>query len=140
MRREARRTLHSLSAAYQTGVDSSEYEVIAIDNGSALPLSEQEVQNHGPNFQYHFFSTDSVSPVDAVNAGVKMATGEYISVIVDGARGGTEKCRHFLVGEAGAIHPIRCRHLRVFSYQKVSLTTVSVTLMLEQWNNLTVRQ
>jgi hypothetical protein len=86
MRREARRTLHSLSAAYQTGVDSSEYEVIAIDNGSALPLSEQEVQSHGPNFQYHFFSTDSVSPVDAVNAGVKMATGEYISVIVDGAR------------------------------------------------------
>jgi hypothetical protein len=55
MRREARRTLHSLSAAYQTGVDSSEYEVIAIDNGSALPLSEQEVQSHGPNFQYHFF-------------------------------------------------------------------------------------
>ena len=34
MRREAERTLHSLSRAYQRGVDDLDYEVIVIDNGS----------------------------------------------------------------------------------------------------------
>lgn len=86
MRREARRTLHSLCTRYQTGVDASEYEVIVIDNGSTFALSAEETQAYGPNFRYHFFATDSVSPVDAINAGVRMATGEHIAAIVDGAR------------------------------------------------------
>ncbi|MFC1575884.1 glycosyltransferase family 2 protein [Gemmatimonadota bacterium] len=86
MQREGRRTLYSLSTAYQTDVDASEYEVIAIDNGSAHPLTADEVQGHGPNFRYHFFTTEAVSPVDAINAGVGMATGEYVAVLVDGAR------------------------------------------------------
>lgn len=86
MQREARRTLYSLSNAYQAGVDTSEYEVIAIDNGSAQPLLADEVRGYGPNFRYDFFETESVSPVDAVNAGAAMATGKHIAVIVDGAR------------------------------------------------------
>lgn len=86
MRREARRTLHSLSSAYQTGVSASDYEVIAIDNSSEHPLTAEEVQAHGPNFRFHYFETDSVSPADAVNAGARLATGEQIAVIVDGAR------------------------------------------------------
>lgn len=86
MRREARRTLYSLNTMYQTDVKSSDYEVIAIDNGSTKPLNPDEVCSYGPNFRYHFFATSSVSPVDAVNAGVSMAKGEYVAVIVDGAR------------------------------------------------------
>ena len=35
MRREAARTLHSLSRAYQRDIDNLDYEVIAIENGSA---------------------------------------------------------------------------------------------------------
>lgn len=34
MNREARRTLYALSIAYQSDVPESDYEVIAIDNGS----------------------------------------------------------------------------------------------------------
>lgn len=86
MRREARRTLYSLSAAHQANVEASEYEVIAIDNGSAQPLCAEEVERRGPNFRHHFFDTDSVSPVEAVNAGVDMAASEHVAVIVDGAR------------------------------------------------------
>lgn len=86
MRREAQRTLFSLSTKHQTDVDLSDYEVIAIDNGSTQPLSPEEVEGYGANFRYHFFETSSVSPVDAVNAGVDMATGENVAVIVDGAR------------------------------------------------------
>ena len=86
MRREAERTLFSLSEKYQQDVDHSDYEVIAIDNGSNKPLDEAIVQSMGPNFRYHYFDTDSVSPVDAVNYGAEIARGKFIACIVDGAR------------------------------------------------------
>jgi glycosyltransferase involved in cell wall biosynthesis len=86
MQREARRTLYSLNTIYQTNVKPSDYEVIAIDNGSTKALKSDEICNYGPNFRYYFFATNSASPVDAVNAGVSMAMGKYVAVIVDGAR------------------------------------------------------
>ncbi len=43
MRREARRTLFSLTDGYQRGIEVGSYEVIAIDNGSNEPLDETEV-------------------------------------------------------------------------------------------------
>lgn len=86
MRREARRTLFSLSAAYQRGVSAQAYEVIAIDNGSSAPLDPAEVAQFGPNFRYHFAQTDSVSPVGAMNLGAQMARGRSLAIIVDGAR------------------------------------------------------
>lgn len=86
MQREARRTLFSLCTRYQNDVELGDYEVIAIDNGSAQPLSSDDVRGYGENFLHHFFATDAVSPADAVNAGVDMATGENVAVIVDGAR------------------------------------------------------
>jgi glycosyltransferase involved in cell wall biosynthesis len=86
MQREAKRTLHSLSTAYQNDVSEADYEVIAIDNASRQPLNAEQVKSNGANFRYHFYETCSVSPVDAVNTGVEMATGEHIAVIVDGAR------------------------------------------------------
>ena len=86
MTREAFRTLYSLSPAYQTGLVSEDYEVIAIDNGSAQPLDGDWVQSLGPQFSCHMFETLSASPVEAVNAGARMATGDLLAVIVDGAR------------------------------------------------------
>jgi glycosyltransferase involved in cell wall biosynthesis len=86
MRREAERTLYTLSSQYQTGVDADDWEVIAIDNGSSEPLNPEDVTKFGHNFSYHFFPTDSISPAAAVNYGVQMARGEFISCIVDGAR------------------------------------------------------
>ena len=86
MPREARRTLYSLSTNYQQGVKADQYEVIAVDNGSPRPLDGDMVSAHGPNFRYHFHDTDAVSPVEAVNLGVEMARGEFVAVIVDGAR------------------------------------------------------
>ena len=55
MRREARRTLYSLNTMYQTNVKCSDYEVIAIDNGSTKPLRPDEVCSYGSNFRYQFF-------------------------------------------------------------------------------------
>lgn len=86
MRREARRTLYSLSPAYQQGVSEDDYEVIAIDNASSEPLDPDEVSRFGANFRYLFFETDSVSPVEAMNYGAAQARGKSLSIIVDGAR------------------------------------------------------
>ncbi|MCP4305450.1 MAG: glycosyltransferase family 2 protein [bacterium] len=86
MRREAQRTLYSLSRAYQRNVDGLDYEVIAIDNASAQPLDDDMVKTFGPNFRYHCCDTTSVSPVTAVNHGVALAQGDVVAVIVDGAR------------------------------------------------------
>lgn len=86
MQREARRTLHSLSTRYQKGVTAEQYEVIAVENGSTRALDGDFVLSHGPNFRYHFHDTEAVSPVEAVNLGVDMARGEFVAVIVDGAR------------------------------------------------------
>ena len=86
MAREAERTLLTLGATYQSGVSTANYEIIAIDNGSGQPLSPDRVAAMGPNFRYHFLDTTSASPVDAVNLGVEMARGEFVAVIVDGAR------------------------------------------------------
>jgi glycosyltransferase involved in cell wall biosynthesis len=86
MRREAERTLYSLGSDYQEGVPGENYEVIAIDNGSKLPLDEAQVREFGSNFRYRYFQTDSASPAAAINFGVDIAEGEYVAVIVDGAR------------------------------------------------------
>jgi glycosyltransferase involved in cell wall biosynthesis len=84
-RREAARTLRSLSAAYQNQADRGEYEVIAIDNGSSAPLSDELVRGHGPNIRYVFHVTTSKSPVEAINRAVAGCTGRHVMILIDGA-------------------------------------------------------
>lgn len=60
MQREARRTLFSLSGAYQDGLRLADYQVIEIDNGSTEPLSPEVVAGIGANFQYHFFHPNRI--------------------------------------------------------------------------------
>src|SRR5580765_8301404 len=85
MIREAPRTLFTLSRAYQQHVSDLSYEVIAIDSASTQPLSAELVSSFGENFRHEYLKTDSVSPVDAVNHGVERASGEFVTVMVDGA-------------------------------------------------------
>ncbi len=84
MRREAARTLHSLSPAYQRA--AFPYEVIAIDNGSSEPLAAADVARFGKRFRHLRHETDSVSPAAAVNIGARMARGRRLAVLIDGAR------------------------------------------------------
>lgn len=85
MTREAKRTLHALSCAFQQGVTDDQYEVIAVENGMQT-LDADWVCSHGENFQYHFHETSSPSPAAAVNFGAACARGDHVALIVDGAR------------------------------------------------------
>ncbi|MCK5681706.1 glycosyltransferase [bacterium] len=85
MCREAERTLHTLSCAYQRGVNESDYDVIVIDNGSSKPLSAEVVENFGSNFSYYFYETDEKSPVVVINQAVAKLQTEFVMVMIDGA-------------------------------------------------------
>ena len=86
MAREARRTLHSLTPEYQEGVESLDYEVIVVDNGSPIPFGEDTVRGFGERFSYHYIERALPSPVRAVNEGVDRARGSVVGIAIDGAR------------------------------------------------------
>ncbi len=85
MRREAERTLFSLTPAYQD-VDPAAYEVVVIDNGSIEPLDEHWVTGFGENFRYLYHDTQSKSPCGAMNRAARAAEAHLVMCIIDGAR------------------------------------------------------
>jgi len=84
-KREAPRTLYTLSKSYQKDVEDLDYEVIAVDSNSPEPLSPKVVKSFGAKFSYHFTPTDYPSPVEALRTGLAHSKGEYLMVIIDGA-------------------------------------------------------
>lgn len=86
MEREIERTLQSLSAHYQLDVEAEAYEVIVVDNGSPRPLQESQVTRHGANFRLLRIDDASPAPGAAINWAVAQSQGEYIGIIIDGAR------------------------------------------------------
>jgi cephalosporin hydroxylase len=88
MRREARRTLHSLSRAYQEGLDGTRYEVIVVENGSTddKKLGSAFVKDFGPEFRYLDLGDHAApSPVVALNRGIAASRGRNLALMIDGA-------------------------------------------------------
>jgi cephalosporin hydroxylase len=88
MRREAARTLRSLSRGYQEGVDDITYEVVVIDNGSAPEerLTEEFVTSFGPEFRLVVPDPEPhPSPVMALNQGIRAGRGRNFALMIDGA-------------------------------------------------------
>ena len=83
--REAKNTLFSLSRMYQRHVDQTDYEVICLDHGSSMPLSEIEIFALGKEFKYRFIEGAPVSPVQAINSACNEALGDYLIIMIDGA-------------------------------------------------------
>jgi glycosyltransferase involved in cell wall biosynthesis len=86
MRREAPRTLHSLSTAYQRDVAAEDYEVVVVENGSSLPLDPAEATSHGDNFRYVRIEDASPSPAAAINGAVAQSSAPAVGIMIDGAR------------------------------------------------------
>lgn len=88
MKREAARTLHSMTRAYQQDIEDLDYEVIAVENGSApdQKLGEEFVTSFGPEFRYLDLGEHAhPSPVFALNEGVARAGGDAVALMIDGA-------------------------------------------------------
>jgi cephalosporin hydroxylase len=88
MRREAHRTLHSLSRSYQQGIGDVEYEVVVVENGSTPDqrLGEEFVRGHGAEFRYIDLGAEARrSPAHAVNRGIADSTGRAVCLMIDGA-------------------------------------------------------
>jgi len=86
MRREAERTLYSLTPEYQKGVSEKDYEVVVIDNNSTQPLDPEKVKKFGCNFHYLYFKSETPSPCKAINEAAAAARGKFIMCCIDGAR------------------------------------------------------
>jgi len=86
MPEQAKRTLHTLSPAYQRNVDVSDYEVIVVENESPRLLGAECVMGYGPNFRYVSSNNRASSPISAVNRGASEARGRMLGLMVDGAR------------------------------------------------------
>ncbi|WP_445492912.1 glycosyltransferase [Rhodopseudomonas sp. RCAM05734] len=93
--RESRRTLLSLCARYQRHIAAHEYEVLVVDNGSTPPVDPEMVRSCGDNFRLIRIKDASSSPAMAANRGIAEARGEYIGVMVDGARIASPGLVHF---------------------------------------------
>jgi cephalosporin hydroxylase len=88
MRREAERTLRSLTRDYQQGIGDLPYEVIAVENGSRADqrLGDDFVRSFGPEFRYVDLGADATpSPVGALNRGIELSTGDTLALMIDGA-------------------------------------------------------
>lgn len=98
MRREARRTLASLSRSYQLDIEGLDYEVIVIDNGSSPDqrLDSDWVTSFGPEFRFvDMGEAATSSPTVALNAGIELARGDVLALMIDGAHVLTPRVLHY---------------------------------------------
>lgn len=85
MQREAPRSILSLTAPYQQGIDNEEYEILVVENGSSAPLDPEQVRQIAPNVAYHFIENAPPSPAYAINFAVERARGDVLAIMIDGA-------------------------------------------------------
>jgi len=86
MPRELPRTLLSLTPGYQRRLsDDRSYEVLLMDNGS-LPPFEHRLCRSSQAIRCHRIAEAPPSPAYALNLGARMAKGDILGFIIDGAR------------------------------------------------------
>lgn len=86
MPRQAMNTLYSLSVHHQREVDPASYEVVVVENRSDYCLELEAVTALGPNIRYVVREEARASPAPALNAGIGLARGGYVGLMIDGAR------------------------------------------------------
>jgi glycosyltransferase involved in cell wall biosynthesis len=70
----------------QRGIAQEDYEVILVDNGSKDPLNAANLRKLLPGLVVHRIEKPQPSPCKAINLGIRMAQGDLVSVMIDGAR------------------------------------------------------
>lgn len=83
---QAKNTLISLSIDYQQDVSMADFEVIVVENESSNVLCKDFVKSLPSNVHYYQRQENQPTPVHAINFGASKAKGEYICLMIDGAR------------------------------------------------------
>jgi hypothetical protein len=83
--RETSRSLDSLSATYQRGVEVDEYEVVVVDRAAHAPLGTDLVGSFGANFRYLRADGAASSAAQALERGVAAARSDYLAILIDDA-------------------------------------------------------
>ncbi len=83
---QAQNTLVSLSTEYQHDVSMDDFEVIVVENESPNLINAQFIQSLPKNVHYHMRKESQPTPVHAINYGATVAKGDYICLMIDGAR------------------------------------------------------
>ncbi|MCC7516484.1 MAG: glycosyltransferase family 2 protein [Pseudomonadales bacterium] len=104
MPEQAKKTLYSLSVAYQRGVAEGDYEVIVMENPSSRMLGKDAAEKWGSNFRYFAYPETLPTPVNAMNYGAAQARGRMIAVMIDGARMVSPGIVNYIIA-AERLHP-----------------------------------
>ena len=83
---QAMNTLISLLPPYQQNIDPDLYEIIVVENRSAHTLDPAAVAALGPNIRYILRDEPGRSPAAALNAAIAAARGDFLCLMIDGAR------------------------------------------------------
>ena len=83
---QAQNTLISLSTEYQQDVSMDDFEVIVVENESSNLINSQFIESLPRNVHYYKRKETQSTPVHAINFGALMAKGDYICLMIDGAR------------------------------------------------------
>ncbi len=86
MARELPRTIQTLSRPYQLGLDSDDYEVIVVDNGSPRRVEPAWFESADADVRVERLDPAPPSPARAANHGIGAARASLVGLIVDGAR------------------------------------------------------
>ncbi len=86
MARELPRTLRSLAPDYQQGIGPADYEVILVDNGSPTPVDEALLAAFPGQLRSVRVDPAPPSPAHAANLGAELARGDFVGLLIDGAR------------------------------------------------------
>ncbi|MCB1615743.1 MAG: glycosyltransferase [Pseudomonadales bacterium] len=86
MPEQAQKTIYSLSTAYQRDVSEADYEIIVMENPSNNLLGKEAAESIASNVRYIFYPETLPTPVNAMNHGAQQANGDWIAVMIDGAR------------------------------------------------------
>ncbi|MEN8719838.1 MAG: hypothetical protein ABF296_06205 [Oceanococcaceae bacterium] len=92
MSREAPRTLHTLTHAFQRFVNPDDYAVWVLESGSTRPLCEHDVTAFGPQFRYFRIQPEHPSPVEALNWALARVISPFVACAIDGARMASPGC------------------------------------------------
>jgi glycosyltransferase involved in cell wall biosynthesis len=79
-------TLKTLLPGYQRGIAATDYEVVLVENASDDCLPDSVIGSLPGNFKYFLREEAGNTPVPAINFAFQQCRGDYIGLIMDGAR------------------------------------------------------